>query len=153
MVSLCFSQDASIHMQLALLRSLGDLDLRSNFDLDLSRSSYMFADVHWRGKHNGVKSIDLSSNTEVIIEKTVSLKNCIFDLSWPVTPKQLTLGEIWDTLAKERFKSFLVLFKFCSSSYRDGDNVDNLKPCHTIRKFWFFLPLMTSGDLNFDLSE
>ena len=40
-VSLCFShQDASIHMQYDLLGSPRDLDLRSNFDLDLSRSCY-----------------------------------------------------------------------------------------------------------------
>ena len=37
MVALCFShEDASIHMQCDLLRSPRDLDLRSNFDLDLS---------------------------------------------------------------------------------------------------------------------
>ena len=40
-VSLCFShQDASIHMQYDLLGSPHDLDLMSNFDLDLSRSCY-----------------------------------------------------------------------------------------------------------------
>ena len=45
-VSLCFShQDASINMQYDLLGSPCDLGLRSNFDLDLSRSCYTFLDA------------------------------------------------------------------------------------------------------------
>ena len=44
---MCFShQDASIHMQYDLLGSPRDLDLRSNFDLHLSRSYYTFVDAH-----------------------------------------------------------------------------------------------------------
>ena len=71
-VSLCFShQDASIHMQYDLLGSPRDLDLRSNFDLDLSRSYYTCFDAPWRGKHGGVKIIALSFQTQ-----KVSLKNC-----------------------------------------------------------------------------
>ena len=39
--------------------------------------------------------------------------------------------------------------------YADNNNVDNMKPCHTIQKslnfyLWWALP---SGDLNLDLSE
>ena len=46
-VSLCFShQDALIPMQYDLLRSPRDLDLRSNFDLDLSRLYYTFFDLY-----------------------------------------------------------------------------------------------------------
>ena len=42
MASLCLShQDASTAMQYDLFRSLRDLGLRSNFDLDLSRSNHI----------------------------------------------------------------------------------------------------------------
>ena len=48
-VPLCFShQDASSHMQHDLLGSPRDLDLRSNFNLDLSRSQCTWFDVSWR---------------------------------------------------------------------------------------------------------
>ena len=56
-------------------------------------------------------------------------------------------------MAKERFKSFLKLFEFCCSSYRDRDNADNMMPCHIIRNFWKILTLVTCGDHNDDLSE
>ena len=46
------------------------VNLRSNFDLDLSRSCYIWFDASWRGKHDGFKIIALSFQTqEVIIEE------------------------------------------------------------------------------------
>ena len=47
--------------------------------------------------------------------KTVSLKNAVFDLSWPLTLKRLILGEIWRHLRKRAFqesvsRAFLLLF-------------------------------------------
>ena len=68
-VSMCLSrQYASTDMQLGSSR---DLDLRSNFDLDLSRSCYTCFDASWRGKHGGVKIIARSFQTQKL-----SLKNC-----------------------------------------------------------------------------
>ena len=126
-VSMCLSrQYASTDMQLGLRR---DLDLRSNFGLDLSRSCYICFDASWRGKHDGVKIISLSFQTQKLSLKhfkvmlymfrcvltrqtrwcqnhfsiisnrsynwkTASLKNPVFDLSWPLTLKRLILGEI-----------------------------------------------------------
>ena len=57
MVSLCSSRhNASNVMQLTylgLLRSTRDLDLRSNFELDLLRSISMCFDASQREKHDG----------------------------------------------------------------------------------------------------
>ena len=36
--------------------------------------------------------------------KTVSLKNVVFDLSWPLTPKPLVLGEIWQHPSERAFQ-------------------------------------------------
>ena len=67
-VLMCLSrQYASTYMQFGSSR---DLDLRSNFDLDLSSTFYTCFDASWQGEHDGVKIIALSfSNTEVVIEK------------------------------------------------------------------------------------
>ena len=60
-VSMCLSrQYASTDMQFGSRR---DLDLRSNFDLDLSRSCYACFDASWRAKHYGVNIIALSFQT------------------------------------------------------------------------------------------
>ena len=40
--------------------TLAGLDLRSNFDLDLSRSSYIWFDAPQRSKHDGVKIVALT---------------------------------------------------------------------------------------------
>ena len=80
-VSLCFShQDASIHMQYDLLGSPRDLDLRTNFSLDLSRLCYTCLDASERGKHDGVKIIALSSQTRKLSSKNGFAQKCRF---WP----------------------------------------------------------------------
>ena len=77
-VSMCLSrQYASTDMQLGSSR---DLDLRSNFDLDLSRSWYTCFDVSWRGKHDGVKIIALSFQTQKLSLKICFAQKCRF---WP----------------------------------------------------------------------
>ena len=113
-VSMCLSrQYASTDMQLGSSR---DLDLRSNFGLDLSRSCYTCFDASWRGKHDGVKIIALSFQTQKL------LKNCFaqkyrFDLSWPLTLKQLILGEIWRHLSERAFQELSFAFFFIWPSY------------------------------------
>ena len=54
---------------------------------------YMFRCVLTRQTRWRQNYCYIISNTEVIIEK-LSLKNAVFDLSWPLTLKQLILGEI-----------------------------------------------------------
>ena len=72
-VSMCLSwQYASIDMQLGSRR---DLDLRSNFDLDLSMSCYTCFDASWRGKHDGVKIIALSFQTQKLLKNRFAQKH------------------------------------------------------------------------------
>ena len=111
---------------------------------------YMFRCVLTRQTRWCQNHCSIISNTEVIIEKLFLSKMPFFNFSWPLTPKQLILGEIWRHLSERTFKSFLLLLRLWRSSYRDRDNANNMKPCHVIRKFWEILPLMTSGELNFD---
>ena len=110
-VSMCLSrQYASTDMQLGSRR---DLDLRSNFELDPSRSyyTYMFRSVltrqaRWCQNHGSI-----ISNTCVIVEKLFRSIMPFFDLSWPLTLKQLILGEIWRHLRKRAFQELsFVLF-------------------------------------------
>ena len=42
--------------------------------------------------------------------KTVSLKNAVFDLSWPLTLKRLILGEIWRHFSERAFQELPI---FC----------------------------------------
>ena len=53
-------QDASTDMQHDLFWSLSDLDLRSNFDLDLSRSNYVSFKASLREKHDDAIADSLS---------------------------------------------------------------------------------------------
>ena len=57
---LCLArQDASTDMQHGILGSIHDLDLKTNFQLDLLRSSCISFEPPWRGEHDGVKIISL----------------------------------------------------------------------------------------------
>ena len=77
--SMCLSpQYASTDMQLGSRR---DLDLRSNFVLDLSRSCFTCFDASSGGKHDGVKIIALSFQTQKLSLKNCFAKNAGFDLS------------------------------------------------------------------------
>ena len=42
--------------------------------------------------------------------KTVSLKNAVFDLSWPLTLKQLILAEIWRHFSERTFQELSFAF-------------------------------------------
>ena len=42
--------------------------------------------------------------------KTVSLKNAVFDLWWPLTPKPLVLGEIWRHCSERAFQGLSIAF-------------------------------------------
>ena len=85
------------------------------------------------------------SNTEVIIEKTVSLKNAVFDLSWPLTLKRLILGEIWRHLSERAFQEL----SFAIFGFGVAIIVPEIMagiPDKTIifRKFDLWWPLLTS---------
>ena len=142
-VSMCLSrQYASTDMQLGSSR---DLDLRSNFDLDLSRSCYKSFDASWRGKHDGVKIIALSCQTQKL-----SLKNCfaqksVFDLSWPLTLKRLILGEIWRHLSERAVQELSFAFSGFGVAIIVPEIMAGI-PDKTVifRKFDLWWPLLTS---------
>ena len=46
------------------------LDLRSNFDLDLSKSFYIWFDAPQRDKHNGITFVALSLKLKILLSKT-----------------------------------------------------------------------------------
>ena len=59
------------------------LDLRSNFDLDLSRSNYTWFDAPWRDKHDGIKIVALPLNLNILSSKNRFVKFWNFDPWWP----------------------------------------------------------------------
>ena len=59
------------------------LDLRSNFDLDLSRSNYTWFDAPWRDKHDGIKIVALPLKLKILSSKNHFGKFWNFDPWWP----------------------------------------------------------------------
>ena len=49
--------------------TLARLDLRSNFDLDLSKSFYIWFDAPEQDKHDGIKFVALSSKLKFLLSK------------------------------------------------------------------------------------
>ena len=118
-VSMCLSrQYASTDLQLGSSR---DLDLRSNFDLDFSRSCYTCFDASWWDKHDGVKIIALSFQTQKLsLKKLFRSKNAVFDLSWPLTLKTVDLrwhltSPQWKSVSRAIFCFFWIWRSYYSS--------------------------------------
>ena len=82
-VSMCLSrQYALTHMQLGSHR---DFDLRSNFDLDLSRLTGICFDASWREEHDAVRILSLSCLVQKLSVKNHSYGNKRhFYLPWPL---------------------------------------------------------------------
>ena len=59
------------------------LDLRSNFDLDLSRSNDTWFDAPWRDKHDGIKTVALPLQLKILLSKNRLGKFLNFDPWWP----------------------------------------------------------------------
>ena len=59
------------------------LDLRSNFDLDLSRSNYTWFDAPWRNKHDGIKIVALPLKLKILSSKNRFEIFWNFDPWWP----------------------------------------------------------------------
>ena len=73
-------QDASYDVHHDLFRSLRDLDLRSNFKIDLLRSSDIPFDSSRRDKHDGAIVIALACEYQKLFAKTLLLENNIFEI-------------------------------------------------------------------------
>ena len=59
------------------------LDLKSNFDLDLSRSNYTWFDAPWRDKHDSIKIVALPLKLKILWSKNRFGKFWNFDPWWP----------------------------------------------------------------------
>ena len=110
----CLSrQCGSNDMQHDLFRSGHDLDLRSNFQLDLSRSYDISFDVPWRAKNDGVRIDPLSClDQKLFKKKTIRSKNEHFlfgDLSWP---------SFWPNRKNGRSTFLLVFTVLSNAAYR-----------------------------------
>ena len=111
MAPMClYHQGASTHMQYDLLGSTCDLDLRSNFEIDLSRSWCTCFVAPWRGKHDGVKINALSLIAKKLFAKTVFRDNSHFDLWWPLEPQLLTWAQIWRQNVTGAFQELSIAF-------------------------------------------
>ena len=95
------------------------LDLRSNFDLDLSRSNYTWFDAPWRGKHDGIKIGALPLKLNILSSKNRFGKFWNFDPWWPQLwpePKK------WPKLLRNDVsRAFERRFPFCSTMRRSRD--------------------------------
>ena len=84
MVPICFfRRDASNDIQYDLLGSTvtsGDIDLRSDFEIDLFRSTCTYFDAFRREEHDAAKIMSLALLVQKVFAKT-SLKKRYFDLS------------------------------------------------------------------------
>jgi len=127
-----------------------DLDLRSTFENDLSRSSSIWFEPNWREKHDGVICFVLALLVKKLFAKNNFQENDHFWISWFLEPKLLTLSKIWGHIGESLFQELSNLFfRFILASivleifggFRNNVN---------FRKIW---PLMTRSDLNIDLSE
>ena len=95
------------------------LDLRSNFDLDLSSSNYTWFDAPWRDKHDSTKTIALPLKWKILSSKNRFGKFWNFDSWWPQfwpDPKK------WPECFRNDFsRAFERRFPFCSSMRRSRD--------------------------------
>ena len=127
-----------------------DLDLRSNFENYLPRSSSTCFEPHWREKHDGVNSFVLALLVKKLSAKSNFQEKSDFWISWFLEPNLLTLAKIWGHIGESLFQELSNLFfRFllaCIVPEIFGGFRNNVN----FRKIW---PLMTRSDLNIDLSS
>ena len=85
------------------------LDLRSNFDLDLSRSDYTSFDASWRDKHDRVKITVLSFETKKLLSKNYFGPIWPFDLWWP---------QFWPELKNYRNCFRMIFYEIWNAVFR-----------------------------------
>ena len=83
------------------------LDLRSNFDLNLSRSNYTWFDAPWREKHDGIKIVALPLKLKLLSSRNRFGKFWNFDPWWPQFWPEPKITEM---ISKWLFASFRTPF-------------------------------------------
>ena len=87
------------------------LDLRSNFDLNLSRSHYTLFDVPWRDKHDRVTMVVLSFKIKTLSSKNHFGQFWPFDFWWPQFWPELKMTRVVSEWFLPSFRTpFSVLF-------------------------------------------
>ena len=121
MTSLCLShQDASTDMQHGLFWSLRDLDLRSNLDLEFSRSSHVsFESSLWK-KHDAAIADSLSLLDQKLFVKEYLARNSYFDNMLPMEAKRLTWGHFWCRPYQKKSLKAIDWYHLRSSSYHSS---------------------------------
>ena len=96
------------------------LDLRSNFDLDLSRSNYTWFDAPWWDNHDGIKIVTLPSKLTILSSKNRLGKFWNFDPWWPqFWPEPKNDRNDFEMIFREL--AFERRFPFCSTMRRSRD--------------------------------
>ena len=141
-VSMClFRQYASTDMQLGSSR---DLDLRSNFDLTFQGHA-IHVSMRLDEENTMVSKLLFYHFKHKLSLKNCSLKNAVFDLSWPLTLKRLILGEICSHLSERAFQELSFAFFGFGVAIIVPEILAGI-PDKTIifRKFDLWWPLLTS---------
>ena len=87
-------------MQHDLFGSGHDLDLRSNFQHDPSRSSDSSFDASWREEHDAGKWKFVQGLSQKLLQKNGFRKNRFFWQFLPLEVKPLTVGQIWEDFSE-----------------------------------------------------
>ena len=96
------------------------LDVRSNFDLDLSRSNYTWLDAPCRDKHDGIKIVALHLKLKILSSKNRFGKLRNFDPWWlQFWPEPKKKWPKW--FRNDISRAFERRFPFCSTMRRSRD--------------------------------
>ena len=97
------------------------LDLRSNFDLDLSRSNYTWFDAPWQDKHDGIKIVALPLKLKILSSKNRFRKFWNFDPWWPqFWPEPKNDKNDFEMIFRERSNAVFRFVLRCAGAEIDG---------------------------------
>ena len=109
------------------------LDLRSSFDLDLSRSNYTWFDAPWRDKHDGIKIVALPLKLKILSSKNRLGKFWNFDPWWPNFWPEPKMTK-W--FRNDFSRAFERRFPFCSTMRRSRDRRGVFKHPPSPSRWW-----------------
>ena len=90
----------------------GDLDLRSNFQHDLSRSNYISFNAAWQEKHDtGKRNVVALLSQKLLQKKNVYRKNSYFWSFCYLEAKPLILDQTWGHISERAFKELSALLR------------------------------------------
>ena len=105
------------------------LDLRSNFDLELSRSNYTWFDAPWRDKHDGIKIVALPLQLKILSSKNRFGKFWKFDPWWPqFWPEPKNDRNDFEMIFRELSNAVFRFVLRCAGAEIDGGGVQTPPP-------------------------